>query len=63
MTSSSVSAHVKHLADESSRDSFAAWFAPLAFLHVADEGEPHMLWLANHAAAFWRALPIACSSW
>jgi transketolase N-terminal domain/subunit len=46
--------HLKHLADESGWDSVAAWFASFVFLHVLDEGELHRLWLANHAAAFFR---------
>jgi hypothetical protein len=44
--------HVKHLTHQENRDSFFAWLAPFFFIQITNEGELHIFWLANHAAAF-----------
>src|SRR5215470_14179083 len=46
--------HFQHLTDQRNRDSFLAWLASLVLIHALDEGELHRLWLANHAAAFFK---------
>src|SRR5947209_17017966 len=46
--------HIKRRTHQGNRNSFFAWLASFFFIQITDEGELHMLWLANHAAAFFK---------